>query len=347
MQQQEQNSPPPSPITIVMSTAKGLWNTGVWAGYGSGPVTTLQWAASGITVDKSQCRLAYPCHVTQDQSFEATADAVVMETVNHPKFLYNGARNTPIPFPQQQRREGGFKKPLLGMFYYEPSVWYPEYTTSDEILSHFDFVMAPKHTSDIALSMTCPWGKPLSAYVLPPADKDVSKTVAYFSGGGLDHYYDNWIQGLIHELGTSLDAYEQFRTVAQQPYSSTAQRIEVMCTYPFVLVTETVMLHDWVNAEFSQTLLAGSVPVYIGAPNILDYAPSPSSFVDIRTWITRHPRELAEYLRTVARDPVQYAAFFEWKRGGLPSSFLARLDECVYLAECRMCNHVAHLLGKV
>jgi hypothetical protein len=116
------------PITIVMSTGNGMWNTGVWTGYGEGPITQLRWAASGISVDKTSCKAKTPCIVSQDQSKIAEADAVLMETVNHPKF---GMGSRPFPFIDKRTRSG--KRRLMGMFYYEPSIWYPDYTTNSEV----------------------------------------------------------------------------------------------------------------------------------------------------------------------------------------------------------------------
>ena len=50
---------------IVLSTGEGLWNTGVWPGFGN-PKPTLNWAAAGVVVDKSEC--PFKCEFTDDQS---------------------------------------------------------------------------------------------------------------------------------------------------------------------------------------------------------------------------------------------------------------------------------------
>ena len=72
---------------VVLSTGEGRWNTGVWTGFGD-KVTTLNWAAAGVVVDKSQCQ--FECEFTSDQSRISNAHVVLMELVNHPKFLGKG-----------------------------------------------------------------------------------------------------------------------------------------------------------------------------------------------------------------------------------------------------------------
>ena len=44
--------------------------------------------------------------------------------------------------------------------------------------------------------------------------------------------------------------------------------------------------------------------VYIGAPNIREFAPGPKSFIDIREFKT--PESLAERIRFLASEPEQY-----------------------------------------
>ncbi len=69
----------PAPIVdreriVVLSTGSGLWNTGVWPGWGNGPRAELQWAAAGVIVEKT-CQ--YRCRFTHDQSFIEQASGYV------------------------------------------------------------------------------------------------------------------------------------------------------------------------------------------------------------------------------------------------------------------------------
>lgn len=51
-----------------------------------------------------------------------------------------------------------------------------------------------------------------------------------------------------------------------------------------MLVTEAVLQDDWVSPEWSSALLAGAVPIYVGAPNIAEFAPHPDSYIDLRSF---------------------------------------------------------------
>lgn len=88
---------------IVLSTGGGLWSTGTWAGWGLGNHVTLKWAAAGVVVAKT-CPVR--CVLTRNQERIPSADLVVMELVNHAKFLGESrAAQTPIAWPV--KREDG------------------------------------------------------------------------------------------------------------------------------------------------------------------------------------------------------------------------------------------------
>ena len=58
------------------------------------------------------------------------------------------------------------------------------------------------------------------------------------------------------------------------------------------------------------------MPVYLGAPNIQDYAPHPDSYIDLRLFTG--VEELAQHLQRVASDPVAYARLHAWRHRPLP-----------------------------
>ncbi len=86
-----------------------------------------------------------------------------------------------------------------------------------------------------------------------------------------------------------------------------------MSTYKFVLVTEAVEENDYISPEWSHAILAGAVPVYIGAPNIAAFAPGPRSYIDIRDFSSAE--ELWKFLVRLGDNTEQYKQYFEWKKG--------------------------------
>jgi hypothetical protein len=77
------------------------------------------------------------------------ADVVLMELVNVPKFLGAHTRE-PIPWPAQ--RPGGL--PLLGNFFYEPTVTYPNYISNHELRQRLHFSVGPDR-SVASVSLAC------------------------------------------------------------------------------------------------------------------------------------------------------------------------------------------------
>ena len=70
---------------------------------------------------------------------------------------------------------------------------------------------------------------------------------------------------------------------------------------------------------------AGTVPVYIGAPDIKEFAP-PDSYIDASDMM---PEELSERLQHLADNPMEYMNYHAWRRCVLLHAMLA-LCPCKY-----------------
>lgn len=69
--------------------------------------------------------------------------------------------------------------------------------------------------------------------------------------------------------------------------------------YKFVIAFENAIEEDYVTEKFYDPLLAGSVPVYLGAPNIRNFQPGEHYFVDVNVFDS--PKELAGFLKDLSR----------------------------------------------
>ena len=74
------------------------------------------------------------------------------------------------------------------------------------------------------------------------------------------------------------------------------------------------------SPEWSQAFLAGTVPVYLGAPNMEEFAPGPNSFISFEKF--GNAQSLAEYLKRLNDNDEEYMKFFDWKNDGLLFVFL-------------------------
>lgn len=90
--------------------------------------------------------------------------------------------------------------------------------------------------------------------------------------------------------------------------------------YRFTLSFENRRETDYVTEKFFEPLWTGSVPVYLGAPNIRDFAPGENCYIDAADF--PDPADLAAHLRTLAEDGDRYEALLAWKRQPYRKAFL-------------------------
>lgn len=78
--------------------------------------------------------------------------------------------------------------------------------------------------------------------------------------------------------------------------------------------------------------------VYIGAPNIEEFAPGPKSFVNAKDF--QSAEDLWNYLQQLNDNDAEYQQYHEWKKQGLSETFKTKLSQCAHYAECRICEFV-------
>lgn len=89
--------------------------------------------------------------------------------------------------------------------------------------------------------------------------------------------------------------------------------------YKFNLAFENARENDYVTEKFFQPLMWGSIPIYLGAPNVEEYAPGDNCFINTDDF--PDPIELGRYLQDV--DPM---IFHEWRKKPLRASFQQQLE---------------------
>jgi hypothetical protein len=117
-------------------------------------------------------------------------------------------------------------------------------------------------------------------------------------------------------------------------------KLRLIGQHKFTLAFENSIAVDYVTEKLYDALIAGSVPVYLGAPNVRDLAPADGCFIDAADFAG--PDALAAYLNQLAADDAAYARFLDWKTRGLSPRFLSLVAEvrrhpfqrlCALLAE--------------
>jgi hypothetical protein len=79
---------------------------------------------------------------------------------------------------------------------------------------------------------------------------------------------------------------------------------------------------DYVTEKFFEPLMYGAVPVYLGAPNIEDFAPGDHCYINASDFGSA--QELAEFLLNMSDD--DYERYHEWREKPLRENFVAMCE---------------------
>ncbi|KAL9245481.1 hypothetical protein vseg_019128 [Gypsophila vaccaria] len=117
----------------------------------------------------------------------------------------------------------------------------------------------------------------------------------------------------------------------------------VMSHYKFVLAIENTMTESYVTEKLFYALDAGAVPIYFGAPNVMDFVP-PHSIIDGSKFSSIE--ELASYVKDLANDPVAYAEYHAWRRCGVLGNYGRTRAMSLDTLPCRLCDAVSKRGGR-
>jgi hypothetical protein len=117
--------------------------------------------------------------------------------------------------------------------------------------------------------------------------------------------------------------------------------LKLLASYKFYIMFENALgENDWVSSTYFRTLDAGTVPVYLGAPNILKFAPAERSV--IRACDFDSLEDLADYLLYLDRNETAYNEYLSWKKVGPSEEFQALMQVTEPSTFCSMCMVAAH-----
>ncbi|XP_016650933.1 PREDICTED: glycoprotein 3-alpha-L-fucosyltransferase A-like isoform X1 [Prunus mume] len=119
-------------------------------------------------------------------------------------------------------------------------------------------------------------------------------------------------------------------------------KVETLKRYKFSLAFENSNEEDYVTEKYFQSLVAGSIPVVVGAPNIEDFAPAPGAVLHIKEINDVEP--VAKRMKYLADNPEAYNQSLRWKYEGPSDSFKALVDMAAVHSSCRLCIHLATMI---
>ena len=88
-------------------------------------------------------------------------------------------------------------------------------------------------------------------------------------------------------------------------------KIDTLRRYKFCVAVENSEMPHYVSEKVFDALVAGCVPIYFGAPNILDYVPHPDAIIDVRA--LGGAKKAAEEIARLVADDAAYALKHAWR----------------------------------
>eukprot|EP01083_Nonionella_stella_P274935 933628_1 len=99
------------------------------------------------------------------------------------------------------------------------------------------------------------------------------------------------------------------------------RKVELLREYKFALAFENSETDDYVTEKFFEALMAGAIPVYLGAPNIKWFWPSSHSVIRVLDYPTT--AALADHLLYLDGNRTAFREYLQWKVDGYDDHFKA------------------------
>ncbi|CAF1492846.1 unnamed protein product [Adineta steineri] len=139
------------------------------------------------------------------------------------------------------------------------------------------------------------------------------------------------------------------RTLKQiATYNWVAGKLALSRDYLFTIAIENSLTYDYISEKLWQPLAAGSIPIYLGAPNVYDWLPCRTDcIIDLRKFKT--PKDAAMFIKSVAKNKTLYESFHQWRKEPVSNKFqkilayYARFSS--HSLDCILCE-MSHRVGQ-
>eukprot|EP01116_Phalansterium_solitarium_P022187 TRINITY_DN7233_c0_g1_i2.p1 TRINITY_DN7233_c0_g1~~TRINITY_DN7233_c0_g1_i2.p1 ORF type:complete len:366 (+),score=74.48 TRINITY_DN7233_c0_g1_i2:98-1195(+) len=273
---------------------------------------------------KSPAGCPIACEFTEDRSRLHQAAGVVFHVPTHSGLPQQRA------FPQQK----------WIVFSMESAGNYPQ-LGDEKFMKTFDWTMTYRLDSTIPCTYS---GWNLERYMLPVYPKlDVNATAVFIASNCQPRNGRNEYVGEMMKH-TNIHAYGRCHHNKDFPpfpdsVGPGTRKLNITRQYKFAITFDNHNEDHYVSEKFFQALVAGAVPVYMGAPNIDLFAPSVKSVIKATDF--SGPKELAERLNYLATHDDEYQEYLSWKTHGPQESFKQLLELSKLDSRCRLCLKLA------
>jgi hypothetical protein len=209
------------------------------------------------------------------------------------------------------------------------------------IRRRFDLTMTYRLNADVPFTYVEDYPSPdhLARLLRQPPQPKLSAPLAaaFISSLRVRNGRDQYFRELMRHI--PIDSYGKFlRNKSLAEDLGPQSKIQTIPRYKFTLAFENSFGPDYVTEKFFQPLASGSVPVYLGAPNIEDFAPGEHCFINVADF--PEPKALAAYLTAVGNDKAAYQAYFAWKEKPFRPVFQKLLALSAQHPFVRLCHFI-------
>ncbi|OIV93285.1 hypothetical protein TanjilG_23126 [Lupinus angustifolius] len=239
-------------------------------------------------------------------------------------------------FNQDMKLDAVFGEPQAGVASILRSMESAEYYHVNNIdtarRKGYNIVMTTSLSSDVPVGYFS-WAEyDIMAPVEPKTESALA--AAFISNCGANNFRLQALEAL-ENANIKIDSYG----ACHRNHDGRVNKVETLKRYKFSLAFENSNEEDYVTEKFFQSLVAGTVPVFVGAPNIEDFAPYPGSVLHIKK--LEDAESIAKTMKHLAENPEAYNQSLRWKYEGPSDSFKALVDMAAVHSSCRLCIHVA------
>jgi len=111
---------------------------------------------------------------------------------------------------------------------------------------------------------------------------------------------------------------------------------KIIASYKFSVAFENAIAKDYVTEKFFEPLIAGSVPIYLGAPNIDDFTPGDKCYINAHSFPS--VKALADYLLELENNDEAYIEYLKWKTLPFKKKFSQKLSMVEKDPLIRLCD---------
>eukprot|EP01080_Neovahlkampfia_damariscottae_P005498 gene5498-9315_t len=153
----------------------------------------------------------------------------------------------------------------------------------------------------------------------------------------------------LKELGVSIDSYGECENNIKEDKKALKtkdmRRLDIIQHYKFYLAFENFAKQDFVSEKFFESLMMGTIPVFVGTESISKFAPSEKSFLYIKD--LNDTNRIASEMIRLSNDTVEYEKFLEWKKKGVSDEFKATVHDSTVNPFCKLCYKIADPYFKI